>query len=67
MNGPVVVGIDDFEHSDHLITTAVREAQTRGTALWLAHAYHGYAPVTPGIPPGFASERILHDEAEIQL
>lgn len=67
MNGPVVVGIDDFEHSDHLVTTAVREARTRDTALWLAHAYHGYAPVTPGLPPGFASEQILRDAAEQQL
>lgn len=67
MNGPVVVGVDDFEHSDHLITTAVHEARTRETALWLAHAYHGYAPVAPGIPPGVASEQILRDAAEEQL
>src|SRR5437660_596945 len=67
MNGPVVVGIDDFEHSDHLLATAVREARTRETALWLAHAYHGYAPVTPGIPPGFASDQILREGAETQL
>lgn len=67
MSSPVVVGIDDFEHSDHLLTTAVREARTRETALWLAHAYHGYAPVTPGMPPGFASEQILRDAAEEQL
>ena len=67
MNGPVVVGIDDFEHSDHLVTTAVREASMRDTALWLAHAYHGYAPVTPGLPPGFASQQILHDAAQEQL
>ncbi|MBS2547142.1 universal stress protein [Catenulispora sp. NL8] len=67
MTGPVVVGVDDFEHSDHLIATAVREAELRGTALWLAHAYHGYAPVTQGFPPGFTPEQLLHDAAEEQL
>lgn len=67
MDGPVVVGIDDFEHSDRLIATAAREAQLRGTALWLANAFHGYAPVTQGIPPGLTSEQILRDAVEEQL
>lgn len=67
MNGPVVVGIDDFEHSDHLLTIAAREARARETELWLAHAYHGYAPVTPGLPPGFASALVLRDAAETEL
>ena len=67
MNGPVVVGVDDFEHSDHLITVAALEARTRETALWLAHAYHGHAPVTQGLPPGLTSEQVLRDAAETQL
>lgn len=67
MTGPVVVGIDDFEHSDLLIAAAAREARLRGTALWLTHAYHGYAPVTQGVPPGLAPEQILRDTTEEQL
>ncbi|MEY9932632.1 nucleotide-binding universal stress UspA family protein [Catenulispora sp. GP43] len=67
MTGPVVVGVDDFEHGDRLIAVAVREAELRGVALWLAHAYHGYAPVTQGVPPGFTPEQILRDAAEEQL
>ena len=43
--GPVVVGVDDFDCSDRLIAAAAREAELRGTALWLAHAYR---PLRPG-------------------
>ncbi|NUR24449.1 MAG: universal stress protein [Catenulispora sp.] len=67
MTGPVVVGIDDFEHSDRLIATAAGEALARGTSLWLAHAYHGFAPVTPGVEPSFAPERIVQGAAQAQL
>ncbi|NUP51688.1 MAG: universal stress protein [Catenulispora sp.] len=67
MTGPVVVGIDDFEHSDQLITTAAQEARLRGTALWLAHAYHGFIPVTQGIPPDLTPETVLREAAEEQL
>lgn len=64
MTGPVVVGIDDFEHSDQLIAAAAQEARLRGSALWLAHAYHGFIPVTQGIPPDFTPEMVLRDTAE---
>lgn len=67
MTGPVVVGIDDFEHSDRLIATAAREAELRGAALWLAHAYYGYAPAAQGVPPGYAPEQILRDTVAEQL
>ncbi|GAA2003388.1 universal stress protein [Catenulispora subtropica] len=67
MTGPVVVGIDDFEHSEHLITVAAREAEQRGSALWLAHAYHGFAPVTQGVPPDYTPEEIVRDLATSQL
>jgi nucleotide-binding universal stress UspA family protein len=67
MTGPVVVGVDDFEHSDRLIAVAAREADLRGTALWLAHAYHSFTPATQGVPPGYAPEQILHDTVVEQL
>lgn len=67
MTGPVVVGVDDFEHSGSLIGTAAREAKVRGTALWLAHAYDGYTATPPGVASGFAPEQILRDTAEEQL
>ncbi|NUR63286.1 MAG: universal stress protein [Catenulispora sp.] len=67
MTGPVVVGIDDFEHSDRLIAMAAGEALARGTSLWLAHAYHGFAPVAPGVEPNFAPEQIVRAAANSQL
>jgi len=67
MTGPVVVGVDDFEHSDRLIAVAAREADLRGTALWLAHAYHSFTPATQGVPPGYAPEQIVHDTVMEQL
>lgn len=67
MTGPVVVGVDDFEHSDRLIAVAAREADLRGTALWLAHAYHSFTPATHGVEPGYAPEQILHDTVVEQL
>lgn len=67
MTGPVVVGVDDFERSDRLTAAAVREAQLRGTPLWLAHAYHGFTPAAQGVPPGYAPEQVLRDTVEEQL
>jgi nucleotide-binding universal stress UspA family protein len=67
MTGPVVVGVDDFEHSGRLIGAAAREAELRGTALWLAHAYHGRAPVALGVPPGLTPGQMLREAAEEQL
>lgn len=68
MNGPVVVGIDDIEDSEQLLSAAVREARNRGTALWLAHVYSGFAaPATPGIAPGYAPEELLRENAVAQL
>lgn len=67
MTAPVVVGIDDFDHSDRLIATAAEEALARGTSLWLAHAYHGYAPVAPGTGPSHAPEQIVREAAAEQL
>jgi nucleotide-binding universal stress UspA family protein len=67
MTGPVVVGIDDFEHSERLIGAAAREAGLRGTALWLAHAYHAFTPAAQGVSPGYAPEQVLRDTVEEQL
>jgi nucleotide-binding universal stress UspA family protein len=67
MTGVVVVGIDDFEHSEHLIAAAAQEAESRGGALWLAHAYHGFAPVTHGVPPDLSPEQIVRETALKQL
>ena len=68
MNGPVVVGIDDFENSDALIAAAAHEAKIRQAALWLAHVYSGFgAPVTPGISAGYAPEELLRENAVAQL
>jgi nucleotide-binding universal stress UspA family protein len=52
MTSPVVVGIDDIEHSAQAIAAGAREAELRQAPLWLGHAYHWLAPVTPGLMPG---------------
>ena len=52
MTRPVVVGIDDIEHSDSAIATAAEEARLRDAPLWLAHAYHWLPPATVGLMPG---------------
>ena len=49
---PVVVGIDDIEHSAHAVAAAAREAELRQAPLWLAHAYHRLPPATAGVMPG---------------
>jgi nucleotide-binding universal stress UspA family protein len=68
MDGPVVIGVDDFENSAALISAAVREAQDRQAPLWLAHVYSGFAaPATPGISPGYAPEELLRENAVAQL
>ncbi|GAA2038478.1 universal stress protein [Catenulispora yoronensis] len=66
MTGPVVVGIDDFEHSDHLIAAAAQEAGTRlSRTLWLAHAYHGFAP--PAQETGLTPEETVRAAALAHL
>ena len=68
MTGPVVVGIDDFEHSDQLVAVAAREARLRYTALWLTHVHHGAAaPAAPGVPVGFSPEQALREAVEARL
>lgn len=52
MTRPVVVGIDDLEHSARALATAAHEAQLRDAPLWLAHAYHWLPPVVTGVMPG---------------
>ncbi|WP_344662609.1 universal stress protein [Catenulispora subtropica] len=49
---PVVVGVDDLEHSARAVTAGAREARLRGAPLWLAHAYHWLPPVVAGVTPG---------------
>ena len=53
MTGPVVVGIDDFEHSDRLIAIAADEALARGASLWLpiALAENRYTRLNLDQPP----------------
>ncbi|NUP48907.1 MAG: universal stress protein [Catenulispora sp.] len=52
MTRPVVVGIDDLDHSARAVTVAAREARLRGAPLWIAHAYHWLPPVVTGVMPG---------------
>ena len=52
MTRPVVVGIDDLEHSARAVATGAREAQLRSAPLWIAHAYHWLPPVVTGVMPG---------------
>jgi nucleotide-binding universal stress UspA family protein len=52
MNRPVVVGIDDLEHSSRAVAAGAREARLRAAPLWLAHAYHWLPPVAVGMMPG---------------
>lgn len=52
MTRPVVVGIDDIDHSARAIDAAAREAELRQAPLWLAHAYHWLPPVAAGLRPG---------------
>ena len=52
MTRPVVVGIDDLEHSARAVAAAAREAQLRSAPLWIAHAYHWLPPVVTGVMPG---------------
>lgn len=49
---PVVVGIDDIEHSALAVAAAAREARVRRAPLWLGHAYHWLPPATAGMTPG---------------
>jgi len=51
------VGVDDFAHSVPLLDVAAAEAVTRGSALWLAHVYSGFAA------PGLASDVFARREA----
>jgi nucleotide-binding universal stress UspA family protein len=56
MNGPVVVGFDDSEHSVKAIDVAVRESLMRRVPLHVVHARHSVliypsgAPVPTGMP-----------------
>ena len=52
MTRPVVVGIDDTDHSKRAITAGAHEARLRQAPLWLAHAYHWVPPVAAGVMPG---------------
>ncbi|OLE23870.1 MAG: hypothetical protein AUG49_14900 [Catenulispora sp. 13_1_20CM_3_70_7] len=64
MTRPVVVGIDDIEHSARAVAAGAREARLRGAPLWLAHAYHWLPPVVTGVMPGSDSpEGAVRDAA----
>ena len=52
MTAPVVVGLDDLDHSARAVAVAVREAELRGAPLWLGHAYQWVPPVASGLMPG---------------
>ena len=68
MTRPVVVGIDDIEHSASAVKAAAREAELRGAPLWLAHAYQWLPPVAVGITPGNDSpEGAVRDAATALL
>lgn len=49
---PVVVGIDDLEHSAGAVATAACEARLRHAPLRLAHAYQWLPPDVTGLMPG---------------
>ncbi|MFL6112811.1 MAG: universal stress protein [Catenulispora sp.] len=48
MTAPVVVGIDDIHNGAHALALAAREAELRGSQLWIAHAYHRLPASTAG-------------------
>jgi nucleotide-binding universal stress UspA family protein len=52
MIAPVVVGVDDIEHSAQAVDLAAREAELRGAPLWIGHAYQWVPPVAAGLTPG---------------
>lgn len=52
MTAPVVVGLDDLDHSARAVAVAVHEAELRGAPLWLGHAYQWVPPVASGLMPG---------------
>jgi nucleotide-binding universal stress UspA family protein len=68
VNGPVVVGYDQTPHSDRALAEAAREAEIRGTALTIVHAYAWLPPIVPlAVPmamPVAESERACHEAAE---
>jgi len=67
MTRPVVVGIDDLEHSVRAVAAAAREAQLRSAPLWIAHAYHWLPPVVTGVMPGNDSPECAVRDAATEL
>jgi nucleotide-binding universal stress UspA family protein len=67
VNGPVVVGIDDVEHSKHALDLAAREAQLRDVPLWLVHAYQWIPTAAFGVSVGIEAEGTLRTAAEALL
>jgi nucleotide-binding universal stress UspA family protein len=63
MSGPVVVGIDDLEHSKHALEVAAHEARIRGVPLWLVHAYQWLPTVAFGVSAGIGAEEALRRAA----
>ncbi|MFL6112797.1 MAG: universal stress protein, partial [Catenulispora sp.] len=64
---PVVVGVDEIEHSARAIAAGAREARLRGAPLWLAHAYHWLPPVVTGVLPGSDSPQGAVRDAATEL
>jgi nucleotide-binding universal stress UspA family protein len=67
MYGPVVVGVDDLEHSRRAWEVAAHEALMRETPLWLVHAYHWTPPVAFGVSVGAEFEESARGVAEALL
>jgi nucleotide-binding universal stress UspA family protein len=65
--GPVVVGVDDLEHSRRTLDVAAREAQMREVPLWLVHAYRWISPVVDGGRLETVREEAARGEAEALL
>jgi nucleotide-binding universal stress UspA family protein len=63
VNGPVVVGIDDVEHSKHALDLAAHEARLRGVPLWLVHAYQWIPTAAFGVSMGIDAEETVRTVA----
>jgi nucleotide-binding universal stress UspA family protein len=67
MNGPVVVGVDDMNHSRHALLAAAHEARIREVPLWMVHAYPWIPSAALGAGVGIGAEERFRADAEALL
>jgi nucleotide-binding universal stress UspA family protein len=62
---PVVVGLDEADHSPHALEFAGRETGLRSAPLWIAHTFHRAPPVAIDAPHGeLPVQTVLDQELE---